>query len=213
MFPNSYLVFFYRSRLLVLTDSRLYLMQTSCCTSRRASSPALLPSHQYFVKKNKKHRATLRRVEVDLLQPGDQHQKTIKIKAHQSWTVTAEGKDVSLEEHKTLRGGVFFSLPGEQQGSYFSPGGCHLDCYTAIPVCVYTSKKCCWVKLSIFSITDVSHIQTPQCKDKGLEAAVHPDVFHFWINDDSLYVHKVNFLWKRAHVMRLGREKRYKSAT
>lgn len=80
----------------------------------------------------------------------------------------------------TKRSLVFFIFAPRRAARFtFSPGGCHLDCYTAIPVCVYTSKKFCRVKLSVFSITDVSHTQTPQCKEEGLEAAVHPVLFHF----------------------------------
>lgn len=86
---------------------------------QESEQPGPPPLTSIFCQK-KKPRATLRRVAADPLQPGDQHQKkTIKIKAHQSWTVTAEGGDVSLEEHKTLSGVFLFLLPGEQHGSHF----------------------------------------------------------------------------------------------
>lgn len=178
MFPNSYLVFFYQSRLLVLTDSRLYLMQTSCCSGRRASSPALLPSHQYFVKKKNPERLSVV-YRLTRCNPVTNTKKNHQNKSPSELNGDSGGWRCFPRGTQNALWCFFIFAPRRAARFTFSPGGCHLDCYTAIPVCVYTSKKFCRVKLSVFSITDVSHTQTPQCKEEGLEAAVHPVLFHF----------------------------------
>lgn len=186
-------------------------MQTSCCSGRRASSPALLPSHQYFVKKKNPERLSVV-YRLTRCNPVTNTKKNHQNKSPSELNGDSGGWRCFPRGTQNALWCFFIFAPRRAARFTFPPGGCHLDCCTAIPVCVYTSKKFCRVKLSIFSITDVSHIQTPQCKEEGLEAAVHPVLFHFWINDDSLYVHSY-FLWKCAHVMWLGKEKIYKSAT
>ncbi len=158
-FPKSCLVFFYRTPLLFLTDSSVFLMQPSCCTSRCKNSPASPPLTSIFVRKNK---ATLRHAPVDPVQPGDQYRHETK-KQHQKKHIRVEQWQVRVRMSpcRNAHFVVFFAPRRTLLMVHFfsrTMSFRFLFCYTLVPVYVYT-RNCPQMKIAALRHTSkIEHL-------------------------------------------------------